>query len=65
MTQTSYYFRKSCRMCDNDSLVEAISLTPTPPGNDFLAKESILCEWCYFWNECEVKSSNNPSFRVL
>ncbi len=33
--------------------------------NDFIAKESILCEWCYFWNECEVKSSNNPSIRVL
>ena len=28
-------------MCDNDSLVEAISLTPTPPGNDFLAKEEL------------------------
>jgi SAM-dependent methyltransferase len=28
-------------MCDNDSLVEAISLTPTPPGNDFLTKEEL------------------------
>ena len=46
-------------MCDNDSLVEAISLTPTPPGNDFLTKEELgrdepvypldlyFCKECY------------------
>ena len=33
--------------------------------NDFSANESILCEWCYFWRECEVKSSPNPSIRIL
>ena len=58
MTQTSYYFRKSCRMCDNDSLVEAISLTPTPPGNDFLTKgelgrdEPVYPLDLYFCKEC-------------
>ena len=31
---------------------------------DYLSKESILCEWCYLWNECEVKSSSNPSIRI-
>ena len=31
---------------------------------DFLPKESLLCEWCYFWKECEVKSTNNPSIRI-
>ena len=30
----------------------------------FQAKESILCEWCYYWKECEIKSTNNPSVRI-
>ena len=33
-------------------------------SNEFIAKESLLCEWCYYWNECEVKSSHNPSIRA-
>ena len=41
MDESTYYLRKSCRMCGNESLVEAISLTPTPPGNDFLSKEEL------------------------
>ena len=24
-------------------------------------KESILCNWCYFWDECSDKVSPNPS----
>ena len=28
-------------MCNSNSLVEAMSLTPTPPGNDFLAKSEL------------------------
>ena len=28
-------------MCNSKSLVEAMSLTPTPPGNDFLAKSEL------------------------
>ena len=31
---------------------------------EFLPKESLLCEWCYFWNECEVKSTPNPAIKV-
>ena len=27
---------------------------------DFLPKESILCNWCYYWEECSVKSGTNP-----
>ena len=31
---------------------------------DFIAKESLLCEWCYYWDDCEVKSSKNPAIRL-
>ena len=31
---------------------------------NYIAKESILCEWCYYWNECNVKVGNNPSIRL-
>jgi|TARA_B100000123_G_C25709342_1_gene419130 RecB family exonuclease len=27
-------------------------------------KESILCNWCYFWDECSAKVSSNPSKRA-
>ncbi len=36
-----YYLRESCRMCEEGSLTKAMSLTPTPPGNDFLTKEEL------------------------
>lgn len=29
-------------------------------GENFLPKESILCNWCYYWEECSVKSGTNP-----
>jgi len=32
--------------------------------SSFLAKESVLCNWCYFWSECPVKFGKNPSKRV-
>ena len=32
--------------------------------SDFHAKESLLCEWCYYWKECEVKSSLNPAIKI-
>ena len=35
------YLRKSCRICDEESLTKAMSLTPTPPGNDFLTKDEL------------------------
>ena len=46
-------------MCDSKSLVKGVSLTPTPPGNDFLSKSELgrdeptypldlyFCENCY------------------
>ena len=39
--QSNYYFKESCRMCDSGSLVKAVSLTPTPPGNDFLTEDEL------------------------
>ena len=38
---TGYYLRESCRMCGEGALTEAMSLKPTPPGNDFLTKEEL------------------------
>ena len=29
-------------------------------GGEFAPKESILCNWCYFWEECPAKSGTNP-----
>lgn len=29
-------------------------------GNPFPAKESILCNWCYYWEECPMKKTSNP-----
>lgn len=58
MSQSNYYFRESCRMCDSKSLVKAMSLTPTPPGNDFLSKSELDREEIvypldlYFCDEC-------------
>ena len=57
--QPDFYIRKTCRMCDSKSLVKGVSLTPTPPGNDFLSKSELgrdeptypldlyFCENCY------------------
>ena len=57
--QSGYYFRDSCRMCGEVSLTMGMSLTPTPPGNDFHSKEELgreepiypldlyFCEDCY------------------
>jgi len=28
------------------------------------AKKSILCDWCYFWEECEVMSCKNPAKKL-
>ena len=41
MKHSNYYLRENCRMCDSTSLDKVISLTPTPPGNDFLSKEEL------------------------
>ena len=31
---------------------------------EYIAKESLLCEWCYLWEECEIKSTGNPSINI-
>ena len=41
MSKESYYFRSKCRMCDCSSLSKIMSLSPTPPGNDFLSYNEI------------------------
>lgn len=41
MPTKNFYFRDSCRMCDGENLERAMSLTPTPPGNDFLSKNEL------------------------
>ena len=59
MRGSNFYFRDSCRMCESTKLTKTVSLSPTPPGNDFLLKEDIgrneplypldlyFCESCY------------------
>ncbi len=27
---------------------------------DFIAKKSVLCNWCYYWEECPVQNRPNP-----
>jgi len=29
-------------------------------GGEFPAKKSILCNWCYYWEECPAQSGKNP-----
>ena len=29
-------------------------------GGQFKPKESILCNWCYYWEECPAKNGSNP-----
>ena len=29
-------------------------------GGQFKPKESILCNWCYYWEECPAKKGSNP-----
>ncbi len=29
-------------------------------GQEFPAKQSILCNWCYYWEECPAKDGTNP-----
>ena len=39
--------------------IDIIMNTAHYPG-----KESILCEWCYFWKNCDIKVTNNPSIKL-
>ena len=58
MSESSYYFRDTCRMCDSKLMTKTVSLTPTPPGNDFLTKaelgrhEPVYPLYLYFCEDC-------------
>lgn len=48
MSENDYYLRTTCRMCLSDSLTKVMTLTPTPPGNNFVSKEELGIEQaCY------------------
>jgi RecB family exonuclease len=32
-------------------------------GGEFPAKPMILCNWCYYWEECPAQSGSNPYIR--
>ncbi len=32
-------------------------------NNEYPANESILCNWCYYWEECPAKLGSNPFIR--
>ena len=40
-------------------MVEKINYAKNNPNN-FLPKESMLCNWCYLWEECTAKIGPNP-----
>ena len=33
--------------------------------NEYAAKKSVLCNWCYFWEECEVMPTGNPAKKLI
>ena len=41
MNSSNFYLRDLCRMCNGSRLSKTVSLTPTPPGNDFLTLEEL------------------------
>ena len=34
-------------------------------NENFYANETILCNWCHYWEECSVKTMPNPAKRIL
>lgn len=56
MTSQGYYFRDSCRLCGGKSLQRVIELSPTPPGNDFVAGTD--CDWSQTFYPLEVYYCN-------
>ena len=42
MRTTGSFFRKEhCRLCESPNIKQALKLTPTPPGNNFLSSENL------------------------
>ena len=54
----NYYQRKNCRLCLSSNIVKALSLEPTPPGNNFVSrgqlnsKEKTYPLILYFCKDC-------------
>jgi hypothetical protein len=40
-TTGSFYKKEICRICESTNIQEALKLTPTPPGNNFLSIENL------------------------
>ena len=34
-------------------------------NESFYANETILCNWCHYWEECSAKTTPNPAKRIL
>ena len=46
----------------SDQLIENIQkIETTEFKQNYVANESKLCNWCYYWNECPVKNGSSPS----
>ena len=46
----------------NKKITEYIKLIEiSEQKNSFESKESNLCNWCYYWKECDKKNSSNPA----
>ena len=44
------------------ALIENIkTIEDSEKEGNFIANESKLCNWCYYWKECPIKSGNHPS----
>ena len=37
------------------------SINSAMDKNNFESIESNLCNWCYYWKECDKKTGSNPS----
>ncbi len=40
-TEGFFYKKESCRVCGSNNIKEAMKLTPTPPGNNFLSEKDL------------------------
>jgi len=46
----------------SDGLIENIqNIERTESEGSYVANESKLCNWCYYWKECPVKNGSSPS----
>jgi len=46
----------------SDGMIENIKdIEKTEAEQSYVANESKLCNWCYYWKECPVKNGSSPS----